>query len=120
MMRKTSMTGADEFNFEDQSYTLLRKCNLADTIPATILSNLFINKVDKMDPMSYEAMALYPASTLLWVADWYSVITTVMEISYSMEIYLDRMDWYNVGKIMGKATKLVVQIKMKDSLHGTY
>ena len=55
-----------------------------------------------------EATLIYPLSLASWVSDWYSVITSVMEISYSMEIFLDRMDMYNVGKLTGKFTKLVI------------
>ena len=51
---------------------------------------------------------MYPLSYVLWAADWYSVMTAVMEISYSMEVFLYRMDWYNVGKISGKMVKLIV------------
>ncbi len=61
---------------------------------------------------------MYPLSYVLWAADWYSVMTAVMEISYSMEIFLDRMDWYNVGKVSGKMLKLIVQIKAKDLFGG--
>jgi hypothetical protein len=61
---------------------------------------------------------LYPISLLAWAADWYGVMTAVMEISYSMEIYLDRMDYYNSGKLVGKLTKLVFQIHEKDLFTG--
>lgn len=118
MIQKKSIEGVDEFNFEDQSYTLLRKCNYFDTIGATIIDNYIINNVDKLNPNSFGALALYPLSLFLWMADWYSVMTVVMELSYSGEIFLQRMDWYNVGKIFGKLTKLGVQIHMKDLFGG--
>jgi hypothetical protein len=108
MMEGQSLKGVDEFNFEDQSYTLIRKCNYADTIPGTIINNAIVNYADKLDPQSMEATLIYPLSLASWVSDWYSVITSVMEISYSMEIFLDRMDMYNVGKLTGKFTKLVI------------
>jgi hypothetical protein len=108
MIKKESLSGVDEFNFEDQSYTLLRKCNYFDTIPVTIASNYLIKKVDKMNPYSFGAYALYPLTLFLWVVDWYSVITTVMESSYSLEVWASRWDWYNFGKLTGKMTKLVI------------
>ena len=108
MMEGKSMKGVDEFNFEDQSYTFLRKCNYADTIPGTIFNNAIVNYADKLEPESWKASLIYPISLASWMSDWYSVITSVMEISYSMEIFLDRMDMYNVGKLTGKFTKLVI------------
>jgi hypothetical protein len=39
MVTHESLSGVDEFNFEDQSYTLLRKCNYADTIYGTYINN---------------------------------------------------------------------------------
>jgi hypothetical protein len=118
MLRHASMTGADEFNFEDQSYTLLRKCNLVDTIQGTILINQLLGRLETLHPASFEAIVMYPLSYMLWAADWYSVMTAVMEISYSLEVFLDRMDWYNVGKISGKLTKLLVQVKAKGVFSG--
>jgi len=38
--------------------------------------------------MSLEATFLYPLSLVLWIVDWYSVVTTMMEMSYSMEIFM--------------------------------
>ena len=64
--------------------------------------------------MSLEATFLYPLSLVLWIVDWYSVVTTMMEMSYSMEIFMQRMDFYNVGKLTAKITKLMIQIHMKD------
>jgi hypothetical protein len=97
---------------------MLRKCNYADTIQYTLLANWFINRVEELDPKSTKALMSYPMSLALWAVDWYSVMTSVMELSYSAEVFMDRMDYYNVGKISGKLTKLFIQIHMKDLFRG--
>jgi hypothetical protein len=79
---------------------------------------MIVKRVTKVNPLSFEATILYPISLIAWMVDWYSVMTTIMELSYSMEIYLDRMDYYNSGKIVGKMTKLVFQIHEKELFAG--
>ena len=118
MMDKKSLKGIEEFNFEDTSYTLLRKCNYADTIPATILANKFINYWDSLESTSLEAIIFRPVMLLVWFADWYGAMTSVMEISYVTEVFLDREDWYSTGKFAGKILKLVIQIKSKKLFEG--
>lgn len=118
MITHASLSDVDEFNFEDQSYTLLRKCNYADTIYGTWFNNMIVKRVAKVDPKSFEAVMLYPLSLFAWAIDWYSVMTTIMEISYSSEIFLDRMDYYNSGKLAGKFIKLIYQIHEKNLFEG--
>ncbi len=107
MITHGSLTGMDEFHFEDQSYTFLRKCNYADTIYGTWLLNWVVHRVEQVHPQSLEAVMLYPLSLVAWLADWYSIITSTIEISYSMQTFMDRIDHYNLGKLVGKLVKLV-------------
>jgi hypothetical protein len=79
-----------------------------------------VKKVDEVNPLKFEAALLYPMSVIAWALDWYSVVTTVMELSYSMQIFMDRMDYYNSGKMVGKLTKLVFQIHEKDIFTGRF
>lgn len=118
MIDKKSLKGIEEFNFEDTSYTLLRKCNYADTIPATLLANEFINHWDTLDPKSIHAIVFRPLMLLVWFVDWYGAMTSVMELSYVVEVFLDRMDFYSAGKFIGKTLKLLIQIKSKKLFEG--
>ena len=43
LLETMTIDSQDEFNLEDVSYTFMRKCNYADTVQQTIISNLFIN-----------------------------------------------------------------------------
>ena len=110
MIENRNFDGMDDFNFEDQSYMFIRKCNYADTIPMTWFNNLLINSIRQTDDVG---AGLRLIQTGAWLSDWYSVITSVMEISYSLGIFYDRTDWYNAGKLTAKFTKLGLQMSMK-------
>ena len=88
----------------------IRKCNYADTIPMTWFNNMLINNINQLEEVN---AGLRLIQTSAWLTDWYSVITSVMEISYSMGIFFDRVDWYNAGKLAAKFTKLGIQMSMK-------
>ena len=45
MIENRNFDGMDDFNFEDQSYMFIRKCNYADTIPMTWFNNVLINSI---------------------------------------------------------------------------
>ena len=103
-----SIDGQDEFNLEDVSYTFIRKCNYADTVQSTVISNLFINYYYELSEYHPLKTALRPAFAVAWASDWYSVATSGMEFCYSLLRLMDRLDYYTIGKMLGKVFKVYV------------
>ena len=116
LINAMDINGQDEFNLEDVSYTFLRKCNYADTVQQTILSNLFINFFYELSDTNPMKLLLRPAFVLAWITDWYSMATAVMEWSWSLSRLMDRLDYYNIGKMTGKVFKVWVQLHAKQIL----
>ena len=91
----------------------MRKCNLADTVQQTVVSNLLINYFYELPDSHPLKTLLRPAFVLAWVTDWYSMATAGMEFCYSLLRLMDRLDYYTIGKMLGKVFKVYVQLQLK-------
>ena len=91
----------------------MKKCNLADTLYGTILNNAILSWYDNLPQESFARSVMWPLWSIAWLSDWFSVTGSVMEMSYSMSLLMERHDLYNMGKIIGKLFKLYVQMRLK-------
>ena len=94
----------------------MRKCNYADTVQTTVMSNMLINYYYELADYHPLKSVLRPAFVVAWVSDWYSMATAGMEFSYSLLRLMDRLDYYTIGKMIGKMFKVYVQLHMKQLL----
>jgi len=70
------------------------------------MSNFLLNQYDKLNPEGFTYLALWIPATMLWMADWFSVTASLLEVAYSGSVMLSRYDSYNIGKILAKFVKL--------------
>jgi hypothetical protein len=75
----------DEFNLEDVLLMFFRKCNVFDTLPATILINLQIKALDYISESIDDKFVwlIYPHYVLLYTADFAGAWTNLAESAYS-------------------------------------
>jgi hypothetical protein len=106
----------DEFNLEDVMLMFFRKCNVFDTLPATLLINAQLKALDYVSESIDEKYLwlTYPHRTLLYIADFAGFWTNIAEGAYSFEILMDRFDLYNGVKLFCKVFKQLVTLQ----LHG--
>jgi hypothetical protein len=62
---------------------------------ATVVSNLLLNYFEKLNKEGFAYQALWIPATILWVADWFSVTASLMEMAYSSSVMMSRHDAYN-------------------------
>ena len=91
---------------------LTKRCNLADTLPGTILINGFIHQVLDAAPDSWY-WTLFPLRFILEAIDVTSAVTGFTESAYSFEILFERLDYFNAFRILAKVIKFLVQLYMK-------
>jgi hypothetical protein len=116
MASHMSLEGQDEFNLEDVSYTLIRKCNYIDTIPVTVLNNLLMNGYKKLSDFGVAKSVLRPLFAIVWLLDWWGAVGSLMSYAYSIERSMERFDNYTFGKLTGSIFKFLLQLKMKGHL----
>lgn len=87
-VKSGSLHGQEEFNFEDSSLSLLQKCNLLDTLPATLLLNFLINRIDDL-PYSIRSYFDIPR-LLLRLMDVNGFINSFVELGYSISLVMNR------------------------------
>ena len=104
----------DKFNWEDVANQLMRRCNFADSLEGTLFLNFIINRIYDM-PLKWIS-ALFPMIVVLEVMDWFSMVNSTVNIAYSINVQLSRLDFYNSSKVFGKFLKIVFQLYMKGFL----
>lgn len=109
-VKSGSLHGQEEFNFEDSALFLLQKCNLLDTLPATLLLNFLINRIDDL-PEHVRGYFDIPR-LVLRLLDVNGFVNSFVEIGYSISLVMARFSLAQDGKLVGKAIKLVVQLYM--------
>ena len=57
-----------------------------------------------------------PLVGVLEFLDWSSVVNSIVNVAYSVNVQLDWMDAFNGAKIFGKFLKLLFQLYMKGFL----
>jgi len=112
-VKSGSLHGQEEFNFEDSSLFLLQKCNLLDTLPATLLLNLLINSIDDL-PEKVRGYFDIPR-IVLRLLDINGFINSFVEMGYSVSLVMARFSVAQDGKLLGKIIKLVVQLYMLNT-----
>ena len=106
-MARKSMGNSDTndlYNLNDAINLFVRKCNYLDTIESTVLLNLIVDYID-YGPF---------ADTLQWLkymiraADLATILSDVVDFDFIYQWYGIHHDYYNLGNLGGKITKIVV------------
>ena len=75
---------------------------------------MFINYYYELQDYHPLKTALRPVFLVAWLTDWYSFATAGMEFSHSLLRLMDRLDYYTIGKMLGKVFKVYVQLHFKQ------
>lgn len=105
--------GQEEFNFEDSSIYMGQKCQLMDTLPATVLLNFLINRIDAL-PAEARDFFGWPR-WLFKLLDIIGLINSFVELGYVLQLTMERFSSVSNGKFVGKLLKLLVQLYMMDT-----
>lgn len=54
-----------------------------------------------------------PMVVILEVMDWGSLVNTTVNVAYSFNVQIQRLDGFNSAKIFGKLIKVLLQLYMK-------
>ena len=95
----------DEFNFEDVTTQLARKCNYADSFQGTLILNFMINRIYDL-PLKWIS-SMMPVVFVLEVMDWSSIINSIVNMAYSLNVQLTNMDAFNSAKVFAKILKIL-------------
>ena len=97
-----------EFAYEDVVQGLAHKCTLQDTLPATVILNYLIYAIDTAPDSVSPYVLKY--RFLLRLLDVSGLIGAIAESAYFVNVLLYKTDGFTLGKVLGKAIKLTVQM----------
>ena len=95
----------DEFNFEDVTTQLARKCNYADSFQGTLILNFMINRIYDL-PLKWIS-SMMPVVFVLEVMDWSSIINSIVNMAYSFNVQISNADAFNSSKVFAKILKIL-------------
>ena len=87
---------------------LAHKCTLQDTLPATVILNYLIYAIDTAPSTVSPYVVKY--RFLLRLLDVSGLIGALAESAYFVNVLLYKTDGFTLGKVLGKAIKLTVQL----------
>lgn len=105
--------GQEEFNFEDSSTFVGQKCQLMDTLPATVIANFLINRIDELPSTVRDYFRWL--RFILRALDAMGFIETFVEMGYLLQLSMERTSLQHSGKFLGKVIKLLTQLYMMDT-----
>ena len=87
---------------------LAHKCTLQDTLPATVILNYLIYAIDTAPETVSPYVRKY--RFLLRLLDVSGLLGAIAESAYFVNVLLYKTDGFTLGKVVGKAIKLTVQM----------
>ena len=87
---------------------LAHKCTIQDTLPATVILNYLIYAIDTAPETVSPYVRKY--RFLLRLLDVSGLLGAIAESAYFVNVLLYKTDGFTLGKVIGKAIKLTVQM----------